>query len=124
MKGTPPPPDMQDLARSYLELWQDHLKAVAHDADISEMLARTAALMSSVAEDFVKASSRATGNEPGGASETDRAAAAAPGGGGGDSCLNEFNGRIAAIEERISQLESKLAAVSHRVDGKDRPDDT
>lgn len=41
MKDTPPPPDMQDLARSYLELWQDHLKEVAHDADISETLART-----------------------------------------------------------------------------------
>ena len=37
---------MQDLARSYLELWQDHLKAVAHDADISETLTRTTALMS------------------------------------------------------------------------------
>ena len=41
MKDTLPPPDMQDLARSYLELWQDHLKAAAHDADISETLART-----------------------------------------------------------------------------------
>ena len=44
MKDTPLPPDMQDLARSYLELWQDHLKAVTPDADISEMLARTAAV--------------------------------------------------------------------------------
>ena len=111
MKDTPPPPDMQDLARSYLKLWQDHLKAVAHDADISETLARTTALLSSGAEAFVEASSKAAGNEPGGASEADRAAAAAPG--GGDSCLDEFNGRIAAIEERISQLESELAAVSH-----------
>ncbi len=41
MKDAPPLPDMQDLARSYLELWQDHLKEVAHDADISETLART-----------------------------------------------------------------------------------
>ncbi len=123
MKDTPPPPDMQDLARSYLELWQDHLKAVAHDADISETLTRTTALMSSVAEAFVEASSKAAGNEPGGASEADRAAAASAALGGGDSCFDEFNGRIAAIEERISQLESELAAVSHRVDGKDRPDD-
>jgi uncharacterized protein (DUF342 family) len=123
MKDTSPPPDMQDLARSYLELWQDHLKAVAHDADISETLARTTALMSSVAEAFVEASSKAAGNEPGGASEADRATAAGAEPGGGDSFLDEFNGRIAAIEERVSQLESELAAVSHRVDGEDRPDD-
>lgn len=123
MKDTPPPPDMQDLARSYLELWQDHLKEVARDADISETLARTTALMSSVAEAFVEASSKAASNEPGGASEADRAAAAGAAPGGGDSCLDEFNGRFAAIEERISQLESELAAVSHRVDGEDRPDD-
>ena len=89
MTDTPPPPDMQDLARSYLELWQDHLKAVARDADISETLARTTALMSSVAEAFVEASSKAAGNEPAAASEADRAAAVAPG--GGDSCLDEFS---------------------------------
>lgn len=123
MTDTPPPPDMQDLARSYLELWQDYLKAAARDADISETLARTTALMSSGAEAFVEAASKAAGNELGGVSEADRAATTGAAPGGGDSCLNEFNGRITAIEERISQLESELAAVSHRVDGKDSPDD-
>ena len=123
MTDTPFPPDMQDLAWSYLELWQDHLKAAAHDVDVSEMLARSTALMSSGVEAFVEAASKAAGNEPGGASEAERAAAAGAAPGGGDSRLDEFNGRIAAIEERISQLESELAAVSHRVDRKDRPDD-
>ncbi len=123
MTDTTPPPDMQGLARSYLELWQDYPKAAAHDADISETLTRTTALMSSAAEAFVEAASKAAGNEPGGVSEADRAAAAGVAPGGEGSCLDEFNGRITAIEERLSQLESELAAVSHRVDGKDRPDD-
>ena len=122
MTDKPPSSEMHDLARNYLELCQDHLKVAAHDADISKTPARTTALMNSVSEAFVEAVSKAAGNEPGGDPEADRGTAAGAASSGGISCLDEFNGRIASIEKRISQLESELAVVSHRVDGKDLPD--
>ena len=60
MTDKPPPPDLQDLARRYLDLWQDHLKAVATDRDASETLARTMALMSSGAQDLAASFASAT----------------------------------------------------------------
>lgn len=39
------PPDLDDLARCYLDLWQDQLSALADDDEVAEVMARTLELM-------------------------------------------------------------------------------
>lgn len=110
MSDTPSPPempDMQDLAKRYLDLWQDHLNAVAQDKDTAETLARTMALMSSGAQAFADSAKGASprddtvepDTEPGPAPATH-----APG--SADPRLDEFARRLTAIEERLAKLES------------------
>jgi hypothetical protein len=123
------PPDLQELARRYLDLWQDHLNAVARDADTSETLARTMALMNSGAQAFAEAANtstntadaKATDDEPPTANDGAVPVAVAPG--NPDPRLDEFNGRLAAVEKRIADIESGLAELARRADGGDQQDD-
>ena len=120
------PPDLQDLARRYLDLWQNHLNAIAHDADTSETLARTMALMNSGAQAFAEAANTSAGSmvrddEPTTAKYGAAPAAATPG--DTDPRFDEFNGRLAAVEKRIADMESSLAGLARRVDGSDQQDD-
>lgn len=111
MSDTPSPPempDLQDMARRYLDLWQDHLNAVAQDKDTAETLARTMALMSSGAQAFADSAKGATArdddtSEPGANSGTTPSTDAS---GGSDPRFDEFARRLAAIEERLAKLES------------------
>ena len=46
------PPDLQDLAKQYLDLWQDQLGGVPKDPQTVEIMAQTMELMNSGAQAF------------------------------------------------------------------------
>jgi uncharacterized small protein (DUF1192 family) len=91
------PPDIEALARRYLDLWQDQASALAGDAELARQLGRWLTLMQSgMAHAFQEA---ATTSAPG--SQTPAAAS-----GGGQSGLDELARRLALLEERIAGLEA------------------
>lgn len=112
MPDTPNPPDMDELTRRYMDLWQDHLNAVAGDVETADVLARTLALMNSGAQAFA-AAAQAAAQGPGGDAAAGTPAGSAPaaafdGGAGAD--LPELLERLAALEKRVAELESEVAA--------------
>jgi hypothetical protein len=118
-------PDIEQLARRYLDLWQDQTAALINDPALAEAMGRTYALMSKAAAAVLTAAR--SGGEPeekGKPDSTDvraakcRTPATAPAGAApiapspGDSGVDaaEFAGRLAALEERVVRLEAALAA--------------
>jgi glutathione S-transferase len=91
------PPDIEALARRYLDLWQDQASALAGDAEFARQLGRWLTLMQSgMAHAFQAA---ATTSAPGSQTPT-----AAPG--DGQPRLDELARRFALLEERIARLEA------------------
>jgi len=45
-------PDLDELARKYLDLWQQHMSALAKDGETAEVLANTIAMMNTGAASF------------------------------------------------------------------------
>ncbi len=123
MTENPAPPDqpldLQDLARRYLDLWQDHLKAVTEDAETSATLAQTMTLMSSGAQAFADAATKAAHNDQATDDEADGTAPAAAAPGDADVRPDELAGRIAALEKRVAELESELGKRSGGSDSGD-----
>ena len=122
------PVDLDELARRYLDLWQDQMTALAGDQEFAEALQQlmttmgaTTAAPSGVTPEFQRAwlgmmtgqqteasaddgnRGRAPGAAPGAAPRAETAAAA-PDDGGAD--LDRLAGRLAALEERIAALEA------------------
>jgi uncharacterized protein YceH (UPF0502 family) len=92
------PPDIEALARRYLDLWQDPASALAGDAELARQLGRWLTLMQSgMAHAFQAAA--ATASAPG--SQTPAAAS-----GDGQPRLDELARRLALLEERIARLEA------------------
>jgi len=48
-------PDLDDLARKYLDLWQQHMGTLAKDGETAEVLANTIAMMNTGAASFADA---------------------------------------------------------------------
>jgi len=48
-------PDLDELARKYLDLWQQHMSALAKDGETAEVLANTIAMMNTGAASFADA---------------------------------------------------------------------
>ncbi len=107
------PPDLEKLARQYLDLWQDQLAGIAGDPEIAQTMARTLELMNTGAQAFAgqfatmkdgtfpethdrKSKSAAPGTE-----------AAAPSSRGADPDLDQLARRLAGIEQRLARLEAK-----------------
>jgi hypothetical protein len=93
------PPDIEALARRYLDLWQDQASALAGDAELAGQLGRWLTLMQSGMAHAFQAAAAATASAPG----TATPAAAS---GGGQPRLDEFARRLALLEERIARLEA------------------
>jgi hypothetical protein len=96
--------DFDRLARRYLDLWQSQLSGLAADQGLTEQIARLfAAANAQVASAIqaAQAATHATAPAPGTASAT-----AASGYGPDD--LGELRKRVAALEARIAELESRL----------------
>ena len=120
------PPDLEDLARRYLDLWQEQLRAMAADPETMESVGRMLSAMGGAAPPapmnpaaWMSAMGLAppaggTGggnpfdavfaNAPQKAADGTAAAAAASDGGGND--LRQLERRLAALEQRIVELES------------------
>jgi len=125
------PPDLNDLAKRYLDLWQAQVNAMAGDAEAAKTMAGTMAMMSAGAQAFADAAQSQAGAQADaatGAQQNDHgpAAPAAPAGaahGDAGARLDQFDERLAALEGRIARLESELSRVGGKVDGRDRRDD-
>ena len=112
------PPDLDALAKRYLDLWQDQLGAVSKDRETAEIMAQTMELMNAGATAFASMAAVQENPNKGNADDdanaaptdtprTDRgtaAAAAAPG--ASDSDLDELARRLERIEERLDLLEA------------------
>jgi len=117
------PPDLNDLAKRYLDLWQAQVNTMAGDADAAKTMADTMAMMSAGAQSFSQAFAEAAQKQSG-ARQNDHGspAPAAPAGaahGDPGARLDEFAERLAAVEERLARMESELG----RIVGGDRQDD-
>tara|TARA_B100000676_G_C18010649_1_gene806468 strand:+ start:442 stop:756 length:315 start_codon:yes stop_codon:yes gene_type:complete len=96
-------PEIDELAKRYLDLWQEHLSGMAADSEWSVSMTRLfAAFLSPVKEgepaDAVGGRSENTGSETG---TTPSVGPSADGG----ADLRELQRRIAALEERLAKLE-------------------
>ncbi|MEK9753676.1 MAG: hypothetical protein VW338_10785 [Rhodospirillaceae bacterium] len=136
-----PPPDLEDLAKQYLDMWQAQVNAMAGDGEATKALAGTMAMMGAGAQSFAQAFAEAarqaataarTGAADDGGGGT--GAGANPGAGGaaaaadaapGDAsaAVNELARRLAAAEERIARLESQVGNIGNKISGRDRQDD-
>ncbi len=130
--------DLDELARRYLDLWQDQMTALAGDREFAEALQRLMTTMGvaggvagGAAPEFWRAwPAMMTGRQPGQQTEASTddgtggrapgapAAAAAPDGGGVD--LDQFARRLAALEERIAALEAGVKRGRGGAAGKSR----
>jgi len=100
------PPDLESLARRYLDLWQDQVAALAEDADLAEQIGRLLALFGSA----MKTGATTGQGKAGDASTTDDhpaagAAAAALSPGDGDGRVARLARRLADVERRLARLE-------------------
>ena len=112
--------DLETLAKSYLDLWQDQFAAVAADPANAEAMARLFGAMAAGQPAQVRpaeGSHEQTGNDgettTGGATgdATGGAAGSAPAGassGDRHGGVSELAERIGALEERVAKLERKL----------------
>jgi uncharacterized small protein (DUF1192 family) len=118
------PPDLDALARQYLDLWQDQLAGMAQDPEVTEMMARTVELMNTNMAAFTLFAQSALGAATGRPKSTkvnghdtpapqrrtppatagSKAAAAASGDPNLD--VDELLRRIAALEKRLAALEA------------------
>jgi uncharacterized protein YhaN len=120
--------DLDELARRYLDLWQDQMTALAGDEEFAETMRRlmtTMGLATTAAPEFWRAwpatmaGLQAAGQTQGTSDDQSReagpgAAAGTPAGtaapaaasDGGESGLDQLARRLAALEERIAALEA------------------
>ncbi|MGE5504925.1 MAG: hypothetical protein ACM31L_10925 [Actinomycetota bacterium] len=117
------PPDLDQLARRYLDLWQDQVAAMATDPALAEAVARGIAMMSQGTSALVQATQAAAtaaqakagtdepaapGSDHSPDPQRSQAAAAAPDRPRDDA--GRLEGRLAALEERVAALEAALGA--------------
>ncbi len=111
------PPDLDALAKRYLDLWQDQLGGISKDQQTAEIMAQTIELMNAGATAFASmaaaqdnlnkgnadADTAPPAGNPNPAPGTD-AAAAPPG--ASDSDMDELARRLDRLEKRLDTLEA------------------
>jgi hypothetical protein len=97
--------DFDRLARRYLDLWQSQLSGLAADQALTEQIARLFAAANAQVASAIQAAQAGAHAAPPGPHGT--ATAAAPSGHGPDD-LGELRKRVAALEERLTELEARL----------------
>ena len=117
------PPDLDALAKQYLDLWQDQLGGVTENEEAAEIMARTVELMNSGAATFAAMAVAATqARENQGDNDADApasrsewpfepesgsgAASAAAASFSSDHDLAEFARRLEQLEKRVAALET------------------
>lgn len=105
-------PDMAELAAKLLDLWQDHLNAMASDPEFmrqaGQAWTRWCQQQSSESNDKTFASFFPFAFSPG-TTATPGTQTASPASSAGDDDLGKFRDALAALEKRLARLEKKLA---------------
>lgn len=104
-----PEGDFDRLARRYLDLWQNQLSGLASDQALTEQIARLFAAANAQVASAIQAAQGGphAASTPSSGTTGSASAAAAPQHGADD--VGELRKRVAALEQRIAELESKLA---------------
>jgi hypothetical protein len=107
------PPDLDTLARRYLDLWQEQVAAMAADPELSELMGRLMQAMSIGPAGIMSLWANAATQGKDGArrprsdsAATDGTASARPPSGNGSDDLAELRERLAALERRIARVET------------------
>ena len=110
-------PDYDALAKRYLDLWQSQLSALSSDRQLTETMARLLATTNaSMAAAFetarrahaeVRNAAGGTTSSSGGSAAAAGAPAAAAASADGAADLGQLRARIDALEQRVTQLESR-----------------
>ena len=93
--------DFDKLARRYLDLWQSQLAGLASDQALTEQIAR---LFAAANSQIASALQVAQGAQH---AATTGTPSAAPSSGNGVDDVGELRKRLAALEARIAELETK-----------------
>src|SRR5690242_13319462 len=97
------------LARRYLDLWQSQLSGLAADQALTEQIARLFAMANAQVASAIEAAQAAShGRAASPFAPTSGAASAAPASGHGADDIGELRKRVAALEERVVELEGRL----------------
>jgi uncharacterized protein YceH (UPF0502 family) len=112
-KGGQPPPDLQAMARDWITIWQSELSALATDRELQDSWVRMVTLWAETAERASRllppgwhdGADRRTGSSPPARSATP---VAAP---------DDRDAAIQRLEQRIAELERRLAAGTGEVSG-------
>ena len=112
-------PNPEDLAKLYLEFWQQPLAGLTRDPQVAESIARMFDLMTAGAATFAKVvAGQAPGAEgPGGRAKGSPQATAASM--KSDGRLDQIARRVAELERRIARLEPRASA--RRTGSQSRP---
>ena len=112
-------PDLESLARHFLDLWQDQLVAMASDPESAESLSRFMAIAGPAGVAMATARGQNKPGEPpahDGRATTDsvleatpapRTASASPALGDGDGNMGELFRRLGDVEKQLAKLESR-----------------
>jgi hypothetical protein len=110
------PPDLETLARRYLDLWQEQVAAMAADPEMSDLMARLMQAMmagpgaAKMPWDF-PANQESDGNRPfSSAPPSGGAAPARAASDHGDRDVAELRERLAALEAQLGRLEADAGA--------------
>jgi hypothetical protein len=122
------PPDLETLARRYLDLWQDHLGTMARDPAVSEAMAHAFTLMTQGLAEAARTGSAPAGGQhdpsdaqkdrsddtPGGATGSP---AAGPASDRPEPDDHELAARVERLEQRVAVLEAALGGLLSRAGG-------
>ncbi|MEQ8805394.1 MAG: hypothetical protein RIE16_06435, partial [Rhodospirillales bacterium] len=128
-------PDLDQLAKQYLDLWQDHMRSMAADPQVTETVSQVTQMMTGSATAFAALAQQAlnAGKQPPNPTEPSThdpsddgrgAAGPAPGGagtqapgaahGGADLDMAELARRLDGIERRLAALEAGTGGARKR----------
>lgn len=126
-------PDLDQLAKQYLDLWQDHMQGMAADPQVADtmsqmtqMMTGSATAFAALAQQAMNAGKQPPKDTPSDDHDDDGNAAAGPAGaragapapdpahGGTDIDLAELARRLDGIERRLADLEAGAAGPQKR----------
>ena len=99
------PPDLDALAKQYLDLWQQQLGGISKDQQTAEIMAQTMELMNAGASAFATMATQNQGYADADASSSPSTAASGASSGASDLDVAELARRIARLEKRLDSLE-------------------
>ncbi len=118
MTDTPSPPNPEDLARLYLEFWQQNMAGLTRDPQVAEGIARLFDLMTAGASTFARMmAAQGAGAAKGAATAKGRAKNEADDPGGR---LDQMTRRVAELERRIARLEPRARVRRTRTPARSR----